>query len=261
MTFSYPDFFAAAVPVSSLSFSADYIQGKDANNYFHLWNEGEAKQSPNDAKRLESFCARVREMGGDFRIGTFPNEGHNAWDAAWRDEAVWDWMFSKRRGVRNASPSTPGRVPDPTRRAGREENHAENAESAENAASRPPAVTASKPGRDARTGPERALDGLDGTAYVSASPVSAGDWVQVEWSAPVQGRIEVRTGLSDGTQRLSKGRVEVSADGRMWSRVGTVSGKTGVCAFQQRTGIRFLRLLPEPRLPEPLAVREIAVKP
>ena len=40
------------------------------------------------------------------------------------------------------------------------------------------------------------------------------------------------------------------------SRTGTVSQKTGVCAFQQRTGIRFLR-----RLPEPLAVREIAVKP
>ena len=141
---------------------------------------------------------------------------------------------------------------------GGEENHAENAESAE---IRPPAVTASKPGRDARTGPERALDGLDGTAYVSASPVAAGDWVQVEWSAPVQGRIEVRTGLSDGTLRLSKGRVEVSVDGRVWSRTGTVSQKTGVCAFQQRTGIRFLRLLPEPRLPEPLAVREIAVKP
>ena len=90
---------------------------------------------------------------------------------------------------------------------------------------------------------------------------AAGDWVQVEWSAPVQGRIEVRTGLPDGTLRLSKGRVEVSADGRMWSRVGTVSSKTGVCAFRQRTGIRFLRLLPEPRSPETLAVREIAVRP
>ena len=45
------------------------------------------------------------------------------------------------------------------------------------------------------------------------------------------------------------------------SRTGTVSQKTSVCAFQQRTGIRFLRLIPEPRVPEPLAVREIAVKP
>ena len=77
----------------------------------------------------------------------------------------------------------------------------------------------------------------------------------------MQGRVEVRTGLSDGTQRLSKGRVEVSADGKLGSRTGTVSQKTGVCAFGQRTGIRFLRLIPEPRLPEPLAVREIAVKP
>ena len=45
------------------------------------------------------------------------------------------------------------------------------------------------------------------------------------------------------------------------SRTGTVSQKTGVCAFGQRTGIRFLRLIPDPRLPEPLVVREIAVKP
>ena len=77
----------------------------------------------------------------------------------------------------------------------------------------------------------------------------------------MQGRIEVRTGFSDGTLRLSKGRVEVSADGKMWSRVGTVSSKTGVCVFQQRTGIRFLRLLPEPHKPEPLVVREIMTKP
>ena len=52
-------------------------------------------------------------------------------------------------------------------------------------------------------------------------------------------------------QQFPKGRVEVSVDGRVWSRTGTVSQKTGVCAFQQRTGIRFLRLLPEPRLPSP----------
>ena len=122
------------------------------------------------------------------------------------------------------------------------------------------AATSSKPARDAKTGPERALDGLDGTAYISGAPVVAGDWLQVEWSAPVTGKIEVRTGLADGTLRLSKGRVEVSGNGKLWTRAGSVSQKTGVCVFQQRTPIRFLRLLPEPRVPETLAVREIAVK-
>ena len=258
----YPDTFAASVPVSACVIPSELPNPPYACNFFHLWNEGEARNNQTDANLLDSFGNITRDAGYDFRVGTFPNEGHNAWDAAWRDEAVWDWMFSKRRGANGTTTAAPGRIPDPTRRGGGEgETHAENAESAENAAPKPPAVTASKPGRDARTGPERALDGLDGTAYVSASPVAAGDWVQVEWSAPVQGRIEVRTGLSDGTLRLSKGRVEVSVDGRVWSRTGTVSQKTGVCAFQQRTGIRFLRLLPEPRLPEPLAVREIAVKP
>ena len=255
ISFVYPGLFAAAVPVSSMVFESERIPESPPCNYFHLCNEGDHPNQP----LLDAFGARVRELGGDFRVGTFPNEGHNAWDAAWKEDAMWDWMFSKRRGANGAAARATGRVPDPTRSiGGGEENHAENAGSAE---VRPPAVTASKPGRDARTGPERALDGLDGTAYVSASPVSAGDWLQVEWSAPVQGRIEVRTGLSDGTLRLSKGRVEVSVDGRVWSRTGTVSQKTGVCAFGQRTGIRFLRLIPEPRVPEPLAVREIAVKP
>ena len=46
--------------------------------------------------RLDAFADKVRKQGGDFRIGTFPNEGHNAWDAAWKEDAMWDWMFSKR---------------------------------------------------------------------------------------------------------------------------------------------------------------------
>ena len=259
LSFAYPDLFSAAAPVASMVFAPARLPDNANCSYYHLYNEGDYRDHGVDMSRLDAFGDKVRKLGGDFRVGTFPNEGHNAWDAAWKEDAMWDWMFSKRRGANGAATRPIGRVSDPTRSVGGgEENHAENAESAE---IRPPAVTASKPGRDARTGPERALDGLDGTAYVSASPVAAGDWVQVEWSAPVQGRIEVRTGLPDGTLRLSKGRVEVSVDGRVWSRTGTVSQKTGVCDFGQRTGIRFLRLLPEPRLPEPLAVREIAVKP
>jgi len=255
---SYPGRFAAGVPVATFPPPAFFAETGKPLRIWHLYNEGDWAASGLSEAQTRPFADAVRAGGGEFRLSTYPATGHNAWDAAWREDPVWDWMFTQgARGDGNGMAH--GRIPDPTRRVGGGgEKHAESAESAE---IRPPAVTASKPGRDGRTGPERALDGLDGTAYVSASPVAAGDWLQVEWSAPVQGRVEVRTGLSDGTLRLSKGRVEVSADGKMWSRVGTVSGKTGVCAFQQRTGIRFLRLLPEPRLPESLAVREIAVKP
>ena len=257
---SYPGKFAAGVPVATFPPPAFFAETGNPLRVWHLYNEGDWAASGLSEEQTRPFADAVRAGGGEFRISTYPATGHNAWDAAWREDPVWDWMFGAKPGDPAVRPDRPqGRIPDPTRRVDDgKEKYAENAEIAE---VRPPVVTTSKPGRDARTGPERALDGLDGTAYVSASPVAAGDWVQVEWGAPVQGRIEVRTGLSDGTLRLSKGRVEVSVDGRMWSRVGTVSGKTGVCAFQQRTGIRFLRLLPEPRLPEPLAVREIAVKP
>ncbi len=261
---SYPGTFAAGVPVATFPPPAFFAEAGKPLRVWHLYNEGDWAASGLSEAQTKPFADAVRAGGGEFRLSTYPATGHNAWDAAWREDPVWDWMFTQgANGPARATSAPPfDRIPDPTRRGGGEgDTHAENAESAENAAPRPPVATASKPGRDAKTGPERALDGLDGTAYVSASPVAAGDWVQVEWGAPVQGRIEVRTGLSDGTLRLSKGRVEVSVDGRVWSRTGTVSQKTGVCAFQQRTGIRFLRLLPEPRLPEPLAVREIAVRP
>lgn len=257
---SYPGKFAAGVPVATFPPPAFFAETGKPLRVWHLYNEGDWAASGLSEEQTKPFADAVRAGGGEFRLSTYPATGHNAWDAAWREDPVWDWMFAQGAGGPFGRPDRPqGRIPDPTRSVGGgRENHAENAESAE---ARPPAVTASKPGRDGRTGPERAADGLDGTAYVSASPVSAGDWLQAEWSVPVQGRIEVRTGLPDGTLRLSKGRVEVSADGKMWSRATSVSRRTGTCAFSQRTGIRFLRLLPENRAPEPFAVREISVKP
>ena len=258
---SYPGKFAAGVPVATFPPPAFFAETGKPLRVWHLYNEGDWAASGLSEAQTKPFADAVRAGGGEFRLSTYPATGHNAWDAAWREDPVWDWMFGAKPGDPAVRPDRPqGRIPDPTR-ASIPQGEAGSGGASPSGKPPRPSVTASKPGRDARTEPERALDGLDGTAYVSASPVSAGDWLQAEWSAPVQGRIEVRTGFSDGTLRLSKGRVEVSADGKMWSRVGTVSGKTGVCTFQQRTGIRFLRLLPEPHKPEPLVVREIMTKP
>ncbi len=88
-----------------------------------------------------------------------------------------------------------------------------------------------------------------------------GDWWMIEFAEPVKSRITVRSGTRDGQGRLSSGRVEVSRDGRLWSRAGGFSRRTGDCSFIQRSEIRFLRVLPESVKPETLTLREITVKP
>lgn len=246
LSFVAPHLFAACVPVSSGVFSPEDVREERPGNWWHLYNEGDYARHPDSIPRLEAFAARVRELGGDFRIGTYPAEGHNAWDAAWREDALWDWLFSK--SLANERPAAVGGVrPAKERKSDR-------------ALAGKVVCTASKAGADAKRGPERAADGLDATAYVSAVPMEAGDWWMCEFKEPVTGRIRVQTGLVDGTRRLSRGHVEVSKDGKLWSRAASVSQKTGEASFQQRDPIRFVKLLAEPRSPEILTLREMRLE-
>ena len=246
LSFVAPHLFAACAPVSSGVFSPEDVREERPGNWWHLYNEGDYARHPDSIPRLEAFAARVRELGGDFRIGTYPAEGHNAWDAAWREDALWDWMFSK--SLANERPTAVGGV-RPAKERKPDQSLAGKV-----------VCTASKAGFDARRGPERAADGLDATAYVSAVPMAAGDWWMCEFKEPVTGRIRVQTGWTDGTKRLSRGHVEVSSDGKLWSRAAGVSQKTGEASFQQRDPIRFVKLLVEPRTPEVLTLRELRLE-
>jgi len=246
LSFVAPHLFAACAPVSSGVFSPEDVREERPGNWWHLYNEGDYARHPDSIPRLEAFAARVRELGGDFRIGTYPAEGHNAWDAAWREDALWDWMFSK--SLANERPTAVGGVrPAKERKPDR-------------SLAGKVVCTASKAGFDAKRGPERAADGLDATAYVSAVPMAAGDWWMCEFKEPVTGRIRVQTGWTDGTKRLSRGHVEVSSDGKLWSRAAGILQKTGEASFQQRDPIRFVKLLVEPRTPEVLTLRELRLE-
>lgn len=232
----FPDRFAATVPVAADE-PPGMIPEEWPENVWTLRNEGE-RTTPEDRERRAKAKARVRAAGGDFRESEFPAEGHDAWHAAWREDRVWDWMFSKTRDGRpaeGAAVAASAPVPEPL-------------------AAR---CTASAPERDARHRPEHAVDGLDGTAFVSGRPMGKGDWLQVEFESPVSGRIVVRTGDGSGRGTLSGGRVETSVDGRLWTRRASVSSRTGEARFSEPGRIRFLRLLPEPKAPEVLVVREI----
>ena len=242
----FPGRFAAAVPVAAFQFEQK-IPTNAPGNYYLLYIESEylSAYHKDGLDRLEK---RVRDYGGDFRRGVYPATGHNAWDAAWREPSVWDWMFSKtadRRPVNETSVAGPRPV---------------RSEPAPAETGSVGICSSSRPARDERSGPDRAVDGLEGTAFVSLEPVGKGDWFQVEFDRPVKGTVCVKSGNTDGSGRLSSGRVEVSSDGKFWFRGGSFSRSSGNCRFEQRSPVRFVKVLPEPKSPEILTIREIAVE-
>jgi len=229
MLSSYPGRFAAAVPTAT-SMSSNLVPTNHPGNYWLFINEGDIRKR-GIKDMLDKTAETVRSRGGDFRLSAYPDGGHDSWSKAWREDDAWDWMFSK--DLRRPS-----------------------------AASAPlliPACTASVPGKDARSGPSRGADGLDGTCYVSATPVAKGGWWLAEYPEPVIGRVTVETGTRDGKGKLSRGRVEVSTDGAYWFPAGNFDD--GICRFALRAPIRFLRILPEPETPEILTVRKVTITP
>lgn len=48
---------------------------------------------PDDARRVYQAA---RQAGAGFRYTEYPDGGHNAWDAAYADATMWDWLFAQR---------------------------------------------------------------------------------------------------------------------------------------------------------------------
>ena len=227
----FPGRFAAILPVAALPPDGEPLPPGLPTACWHFYNEGDYRRAGIASARLDDFAALVRRAGGDFRVGVYPDKGHDAWSKAWREDAAWDWMFSKRA----------------------------DGGGAQSVALLPKAVcTASVPGADDAHGPDRAADGLDATCYVSKEPMSRGDWWMAEFAAPITGRVSVLTGTREGRGRLTSGFVEVSSDGRNWTRAGKVQRRTGIAVFDAE-GIRFLRVRPEPPRPEVLTLREVRI--
>ena len=72
-----------------------YFNKNNPGNWWHFHNEGDYANHSIDVQDVEKYAKLVNEAGGDFRIGTFPALGHDAWTKTWREDVVWDWMFSK----------------------------------------------------------------------------------------------------------------------------------------------------------------------
>jgi predicted peptidase len=91
----FPGTFSAVVPIAALPPLPEYVSREHPGNWWHFHNEGDYSAHGVDSQAIDEFAKLVNGAGGDFRVGTFPAEGHDAWTKAWRENAVWDWMFSK----------------------------------------------------------------------------------------------------------------------------------------------------------------------
>lgn len=245
MLCAFPGRFAAAIPVSASEEPGMFPDG--APTKFWLLHNQNEYSTTSDRAELDEIRCKAEAGGGEIRESVFPETGHDAWRAAWAEPAIWNWLFNQTADGRAVSTSKTTLIPDPGPN------------------NRVPAVplpicSASVSGRDAGHGPERGADQLEATAYVSARPVSKGDWWKVEFLVPVSGRIEVWSGFKDGANRISAGRIETSSDGCSWTRRAAFSRKTGKATFSTSDLIRFIRVLPEPAIPELLVIREVVVR-
>ena len=74
------------------------------------WNAGRLKEIPlqffhgaQDKTVLPEesihMCAKICASGGDAKITIYPNNAHNCWDDVYSDASVYEWLFSKKKGI------------------------------------------------------------------------------------------------------------------------------------------------------------------
>ena len=238
----FPGVFSVVIPIAALPPLPEYFTKESPGNWWHFHNEGDYSKRGVDIRQIEEFEKLVNDAGGDFRIATYPAEGHDAWTKAWREDVVWDWAFSK---------SLDGKVRQLTKKGKRADPVSLSLSSA--------ICSASIPGLDSGHGPERVVDGLDATWYESKVPFAKEDWLQVDLQTPIRGRFVLVSGDVRGG-KLAKGvSVESSKDGKRWSRAGVFSNKDGVCSFVSRGKIRHLRVRLSSGKPQTICLRRLKV--
>ena len=242
MMYAYPGRFAAAFPIAGLLFP-NRLSKTVPENIWMMYNSGEL----NRVRKHTDFNSISREMakrGGDFRVSELTGEGHNAWDAAWREDAAWDWMFSKRAKVCAGNRTWAGGA-------------AEGPE----AGLQPRAdwkCTASARAESEMSQPRFGADGLAGTVYRSAASAKKGDWWQVEFPSPCKGTMKILTGDSRGKGKLLHGSVMVSPDGQRWTKA--VAVHDGAASFRVDRAVKIVRLVVDANQSAPLVVRELEVR-
>lgn len=210
----YPGCFAASVPISTFM-NALMVPNERACRYW-LFNNKTSFASPSKREALVDLEKRLSDSGGELRVSFFPKEGHNAWDAAWREDATWDWLFAQ------SVVESHSRCNSSSQGIRCEANF--------------------RPAQDNGMSPSNVVDGLSATFFASAEPVGRGAYWLCEYPLPVRGRWRVSVG-PHGKAALRKGlTVYVSMDKRRWRRVAALSEKDGSCIFLESHGLRYIKV-------------------
>lgn len=65
-----------------------FVSEKYPGAWWLIYNDGNYSVRGVTRDVLKPFADRVIGYGSEFRTGTFPQDGHNAWAAAWNEHAA-----------------------------------------------------------------------------------------------------------------------------------------------------------------------------
>lgn len=215
----YPGVFAASVPVSTFM-NEKMVPNDKACNYWLLCNKTsfvtkEKKQA------LERLAIRLLEGGGCLKVSAFPGEGHNAWDKAWSEQAVWDWMFSHSLNqVCKASHSVDCGL------------------------SLISEIVKCESNIDSGNGinPYNVVDGLSSTYFASPGRVVGNVYWKCEFKKPQSGRWCIDATPDKKMMSVCGLAVLLSRDGKKWRRVGVVRKTDRIYMFSSSSRFRFLKV-------------------
>jgi predicted peptidase len=88
-----PDLFAAAVIVCGGADEAAAPRIKDIPQ----WAFHGAKDPAVKPERSRHMIAALKKAGGTPQYTEYPDVGHNAWDPAYRDPKVYEWLFGQQK--------------------------------------------------------------------------------------------------------------------------------------------------------------------
>lgn len=89
----WPDTFAAAVPVCG---GGDENQAAKLTR-IPLWCFHGDQDGAVPVVRSRNMIAAIKAAGGEPKYTEYPGVGHNSWDKAYADPALYDWLFAQKR--------------------------------------------------------------------------------------------------------------------------------------------------------------------
>lgn len=221
----YPHWFTASFLISATP-DISSVQKDNPGKWWFVHNEHDKAYGNKERGWAKKFSQQITDAGGEVRFSTYAGTSHNAWTSAYKEDSIWDWLFSQQMesgGPDNVSWSAGARC------------------------------TASVD-CVADCGPDKAIDGLSATRFMTDRPARKGDWWLMELKNPVSGTIELGMGKDSCPARM-----EVSLDGQKFVKGKNVAGG-GVCVFRTGEEFRFVRVRVTKDCDVPFCINSIQFK-